>query len=168
MRGIPASDQHFLHHQMLLTWPGTARETKQQRQDIAQPAGKAVRMADSQNCRCLAKVYIRVDRRHIHIRFQSKLSQVILLALPWSLEELILKNHKTEKSVVFWQAGCRNWHTTLLSDLLWEYACKVKWILHQTRKLLVSLWSFFLIHIRTVVNLSCLWFNKIRFHILFY
>lgn len=74
-------DQHFLHHQMLLTWPGTARETLQQRQDIAQPAGKAVRVADSQNCRCLAKVNIRVDRKHIHIRLQSNVSQVILMLL---------------------------------------------------------------------------------------
>lgn len=75
-------DQHFLHHQMLLTWPGTARETLQQRQDIAQPAGKAVRVTDSQkNCRCLAKVNRRVDRKHIHIRLQSNVSQVILMLL---------------------------------------------------------------------------------------
>lgn len=54
-----------------------------QEQDIAQPAGKAVRVADSQNCRCLAKVSIGIDRKHVHIKTSVKcISGYTHVALP--------------------------------------------------------------------------------------
>lgn len=45
------------------------------------PASRKSRVADSQNCRCLAEVNIGVDRKHIHRRLQSNVSQVILVLL---------------------------------------------------------------------------------------